>query len=201
MRILDDVIHAGGARESGRDGSGVRLVHEARQHEHPRALQPLRGSRRQPRLLHGGAPRVHAHQPDHVPRVDSADHVQPSSDRAAGHGDVRAAVPRSVQLQLPSRRGRRHRRRRRAHGDAVHRRGQARRDAAARRPVFDLVQRRHPHHRALPQHHRDPHGDDRQPGADQHPVHRRIASSATRTSGGRSSRRPDGGCGSRSSTR
>ena len=37
---------------------------------------------------------------DHVPRVVSADHVQPSPDRAAGHGDVRAAVPRSVQLQL-----------------------------------------------------------------------------------------------------
>ena len=40
---------------------------------------------------------------DHVSRVVPADHVQPSPDRPAGHGDVRAAVPRSVQLQLPSR--------------------------------------------------------------------------------------------------
>ena len=37
-----------------------------------------------------------------VPRVVPADHVQPSPDRPGRHGDVRAAVPRSVQLQLRS---------------------------------------------------------------------------------------------------
>ena len=36
------------------------------------------------------------------PRVVPADHVQPSPDRPGRRGDVRAAVPRSVQLQLPS---------------------------------------------------------------------------------------------------
>ncbi len=70
------------ARESGRHGSRVRLVHEARQHEHPRALQQVRRPRRQPRLLHGGARRVDEHRPRHVSRVVSADHVQPSPDRA-----------------------------------------------------------------------------------------------------------------------
>ena len=38
----------------------------------------------------------------HVSRVVPADHVQPSPDRPGRLGDVRAAVPRSVQLQLPS---------------------------------------------------------------------------------------------------
>ncbi len=46
-------------------------------------------------------------------RVVPADHVQPSPDRSGRHGDVRAAVPRPVQLQLrpahslPARPGRR----------------------------------------------------------------------------------------------
>ena len=98
-----------------------------------------------------------------------ADHVQPSPDRAGRRGAVRAAVPRSVQLQLrsagaasastwsagdaqPSRRG-----------------GQAGRGDALGRAVLDLVQRRHPHHGVLPQPDRDPDRDHRQPDAGQIP--------------------------------
>ena len=40
----------------------------------------------------------------------------------------------------------------------------------ARRAVLDVVQRRHPHDRALPQHDRHPDRDHRQPRSDQHPV-------------------------------
>ena len=61
----------------------------------------------------------------------------------AGHGDVRAAVPRSVQLLPASLRDRRHRRRRRDDARALPHRGEARRDAAPRRAVLDVVQRRH----------------------------------------------------------
>ena len=45
-------------------------------------------------------PETDEREPRHVPRVVPADHVQPSPDRPGRHGDVRAAVPRSVQLQL-----------------------------------------------------------------------------------------------------
>ena len=45
---------------------------------------------------------------------------------------------------------------------------QARRDDALRRTVRRLVERRHSQHRDVPQHHRDAHGDDRQPDAAAH---------------------------------
>ena len=48
----------------------------------PGALQQVRRPRRQPRLLHGGAVGVDQHRPGDVSRVVSADHVQPSPDRA-----------------------------------------------------------------------------------------------------------------------
>ena len=72
---------------------------------HPAALPEVRRARQQPRLLLDEPAGVHEHQPDSVSRVVPADHVQPSPDRARRHGDVLAALPRSVQLRLrPARR-------------------------------------------------------------------------------------------------
>ena len=103
MRFLNDVIILCAAGEPGRHGPGVRRVHEdTAPRRHAGALQPLRRPRRQPRLLHERAAGDHEHEPHHVSRVVPADHVQPSPDRPGRRGDVRAAVPRSVQLQLPS---------------------------------------------------------------------------------------------------
>ena len=201
MRFLDDVIQLCVLVNP----DGMDLVSDwYMKHgndEHPRALQQVRGPRRQPRLLHGGARGVDQHQPHHVSRVVSADHVQPSPDGPAGHGDVRAALPRSVQLLSASLRHRRHRRRRRDDAGAFPDGGEARRDAAQGRAVLDVVQRRHPHDGALPQHDRHPDRDDRQPRSDQHPVPPGQGSSATPISACRSSRRRNGTCGSRSSTR
>ncbi len=42
-------------------------------------------------------------------------------------------------------------------------------------PALDVVQRRHPHHDVVPQHHRRDHGDDRQPHADPDPARGREA--------------------------
>ena len=47
-------------------------------------------------------PETHEHEPRAVPRVVPADRLQPPPDRPGRHGDVRAAVPRSVQLHLRS---------------------------------------------------------------------------------------------------
>ena len=105
MRFLNDVIIL--CAPANPDGMDLRRrrLHEAHGHDgrHPGALQLLRRSRQQPRLVHERAAGDHEHEPHHVSRVVPADHVQPSPDRPGGHGDVRAAVPRSVQLQLPSR--------------------------------------------------------------------------------------------------
>ncbi len=60
--------------------------------------------------------------------VVPADHVQPSPDRPGRHGDVRAAVPRSVQLQLRSARPGAARPRRRGDAQPLRRRRQAGRD-------------------------------------------------------------------------
>ena len=96
------------ARQSGRHGARVELVHareraDAALVERPAAALPeVHRPRQQPRLLHVDAAREHEHEPGDVHRVVPADHVQPSPDRPGRHGDVRAAVPRSVQLQLRS---------------------------------------------------------------------------------------------------
>ena len=45
-------------------------------------------------------PEIGEHQPHPVSRVVPADRLQPSPDRPDRHGDVLAAVPRSVQLRL-----------------------------------------------------------------------------------------------------
>ena len=94
-----------------------------------------------------------------------ADHVQPSPDRTDRHGDVLAAVPRSVQLRLrPA--GREHARSGRL-GDAraLRRRGQARRDHALRLELLHLVERRPADDGLLPQSGRPAHRVDRQPHA------------------------------------
>ena len=69
---------------------------------HPAALPEVHRPRQQPRLLHDEPAGEREREPDHVPRVVPGDHVQPSPDRAGRRGAVRAAVPRSVQLQLRS---------------------------------------------------------------------------------------------------
>ena len=104
--------HPGRAREPGRHGAGVGLVHaepgshEALDRRDPAALPEVRRPRQQPRLLHVHAAGDREHEPDHVPGVVPADRVQPPPDGPGRHGDVRAAVPRSVQLQLRSARAR-----------------------------------------------------------------------------------------------
>ncbi len=65
------------------------------------------------------------HEPRALPGVVSADRLQPSPDRPARHGDVRAAVPRSVQLRLRSADPGRHRPGRRGDAQPLRRRGQA----------------------------------------------------------------------------
>ena len=130
-----------------------------------------------------------------------ADHVQPSPDGPAGHGDVLGAVPRSVQLLPAPVRDFRHRHRRRADAGAVHDGRQARRDRAQGRAVLDLVQRRPADDRALPQHDRHPDRDDRQPRSHQHSVRRGQADRRLEHVLADCSRRRSGTCGSRSSIR
>jgi hypothetical protein len=77
---------------------------------------------------------------------------------------------------------------------------EARSDDGVGRVVRRLVERRHPQHRQLPQHHRDPDRDDRQPDADAGGVRAAAASSRTAICRIRSSRR-SGTSSSRSTTR
>ena len=101
-----------------------------------------------------------------VPRVVSADHVQPPPDRSGRRGDLHAAVPRSVQLQLRSADSAGHRDG--GHGDAQPpgRGRQGRQRHAQRRQLLHLVERRPAHDHLLPQHDRHPDRDHRQPHAD-----------------------------------
>ena len=93
------------AREPRRHGPRVRLVHEARQHEHPRALQQVRRPRRQPRLLHGRARRVHEHRSRDVPRVVPADRCTTTTrrDRRARSCSRRRSAIRSTTTSIPTR--------------------------------------------------------------------------------------------------
>ena len=167
---------AGGPREPGRPRLVRRLVHAARRPDgahHPGRAGPVpevRGTRQQPRLLHVGADRDREHEPGDLPGVVSADRVQPSPDGTAGHGHVRAAVPRSAEPQLgpadphqpgPS-----------GLGDAPPdgRRGEGGHHDAPGRELLDVVERRTPHDPVLPQHDRAAHRDDRPPDADRDSV-------------------------------
>ena len=69
---------------------------------HPAPLPEVHRPRQQPRLLHGEPAGDPEHQPPALRRVVPAGHVQPPPDRPDRRGDVRAALPRSVQLQLRS---------------------------------------------------------------------------------------------------
>ena len=169
--------HPRRARQSRRHGARVELVHARERADAPlgqrpaAALPEVHRPRQQPRLLHVDAAREHEHEPRDVHRVVPADHVQPSPDRTGRHGDVRAAVPRSVQLQLRS-----------AHSRAARPRGggdaqplrlgrQARRDEPEGLELLDLVERRPADDGLLPQHDRPADRDDRQSDADEHSVH------------------------------
>ncbi len=97
--------HPRRARQSRRHAARRRLVHEGQGYaraddEHSASLQQVRRPRRQPRLVHVEPGRDEEREPLHVLGLAPGDHVQPSPDRSRGHGDVLAAVPRSVQLQL-----------------------------------------------------------------------------------------------------
>ena len=90
MQLVAELVH---------EGQG----HAAAQHEHSAALQQVRGPRRQPRLVHvEPEPRRRTSTTSCSGSGIRSDHVQPSPDRSRRHGDVLAAVPRSVQLQLRS---------------------------------------------------------------------------------------------------
>ena len=108
------------------------------------------------------------------------DHVQPSPDRAGRRGAVRAAVPRSVQLQLRSAGRARHRHGGRGDPHAARGRREARRGDAVGHELLDVVQRRHPHHVVLSQPDRHPDRNDRQPDAGRDPVRPRHAAAARR---------------------
>ncbi len=167
---------------------------------HPAALPEVHRPRQQPRLLHDEPAGEREREPDDVSRVVSGHHVQPSSDRSRRRRAVRAAVPRSVQLQLRPADSARHRPGRRRHSHAAGRRKQARRGHAIGRAVLDVVQRRHPHDVVLPQPDRHPDRDDRQPDAGRDSVRARHAAAARRRARIRSRRRP-GTSASRSNTR
>ena len=104
-----------------------------------------------------------------VSRVVPADHVQPSPDRAGRHGDVRAAVPRSVQLQLRSADSGPARPRRRGDAQPLRRGRQAGRHEPQGLELLDLVERRAADDGLLPQHDRPADRDDRQSDADEIP--------------------------------
>ena len=131
------------------------------------ALPEVHRPRQQPRLLRLDAGRDREHQPRALPRVVPADSLQPPPERpgrARSSGRRRCATPTTTTsircsilgLQALGT----------AHAHAAGGRGQARRDDGVGRRVRRLVERRHPQHRQLPQHHRDPDRDDRQPDAD-----------------------------------
>ena len=87
----------------------------------PRLYQKYVGPRQQPRFLHVQPAGDRGVQPADVHRVVPADHVQPAPDRPGRHGAVRAAVPRSLQLQLRPAGADGHRARGRGHAQPVHR--------------------------------------------------------------------------------
>src|SRR2546422_854501 len=114
------------------------------------------GHRNRPRVIfRGGVPPDRVYPPPAGPRRRRA---------------VRPAVPGSFQLLLRPARADRHRHGRGSDARPLPRGGQAGRHDALGRAVFDVVERRASHHRLFPQHHRAPHGVDRQSDADRHPV-------------------------------
>ena len=181
-RRRDDALsqrpgHPRRARQPRRHGARVELVHARERADAPigrrpaAALSEVHRSRQQPRLLHVDAAREHEHEPRDVHRVVPADHVQPSPDRPRRHGDVRAAVPRPVQLQLRSAHSRAARPRRGGDAQPLRRGRQARRDEPEGVELLDLVERRPADDGLLPQHDRPADRDDRESDADEHSVH------------------------------
>ena len=99
---------AGGPRQPGRSRARGQLVHAyagsaaavARRRAAP--VPEVRRPRQQPRLLSVEPGGDAEHEPRAVSRMVPADRLQPSPGRTGRHGDVRAAVPGSVQLRLRS---------------------------------------------------------------------------------------------------
>ena len=193
------------ARQSRRHADGVEVLHadrgaDAAPHLQPAALREVRRARQQPRLLHVEHEGIPEHEQAHVLGVAAADHVQPSPVRPGRHGDLLAAVPRSVQLQLRS--DDRHRPRHGRRGDAppLPAGREARLHDALRRDLFDVVERRPAHDGLLPEHHRPADRDHRQPDAvadSGDAEHRSCRAAICR----RRSRRSSGISASRSTTR
>src|SRR5262249_20766465 len=94
------------------------------------------------------------------------DYLQPPSDGARGHGHVRAAFPRSVQLQLRPAGAAEHRSGRRGYELAFRARRQAGRDDAFGIELFDVVEWRVADDRLFPQYDRVAYRIDWQSDAD-----------------------------------
>ena len=110
-------------------------------------------------------PESRQHQPHPLSRVVSADRLQPPPDRPDRHGDVLAALPRSLQPRLRPAGGQHARPGRRGDALALRRRRQARGDDAVRIELLDLVERRPADDAVLPQPGGPADRDDRQPDA------------------------------------
>ena len=169
-------------------------------HLQPAALREVRGARQQPRLLHVEHEGIPEHEQAHVLGVAAADHVQPSPVRPGRHGDLLAAVPRSVQLQLRSDDRHRPRHGRRRDAPPLPAGREARLHDALGRGLFDVVERRPAHDGLLPEHHRPADRDHRQPDAVADPGDREP-DPAARAICRRRSRRRSGTSASRSTTR
>src|ERR1039457_2378310 len=138
------------------NGAGFELVHarirsqEAHHAGRPAIVAEVYRTRQQSRFLHVQHERIGEQEPRAVHGVVSADHVQPSPDRSRRRGDVRSALPRSLQLQfrpadpVADRNG--------GLGHAQPHGGgrKARHHHAQWRALLDLVQRRPAHHDVLP---------------------------------------------------
>ena len=148
--------------EPGRHEHGRRLVSEAPEDAPPGqpdavALPEVHRPRQQPRRVHADAGRDPRRQHAAVQGVAAADHVQPAPGGMAAAADVRAAVSRSVQSEHRPAGHPRHRPGGRRDARPVRARAQTGRGLAL--PVLHLVQRVHPDHGVLPQHHRHPDRD------------------------------------------
>ena len=166
----------------------------------PRAVPEVRRARQQSRLLHVEPGRDDQHEPRPLQGVVSTDRLRPPPDRSSRNGDVRATLPRSVQLLSGSADSHLDRSDRSGHARALRIGGQAGRHHAKWLDLLDVVERRPADHGVLSQSDRLADRDNRKPDADRCAVHPR-ATAAERRSAPTRLRLNDGDSGSRSTIR